>query len=128
MPRSTNTPASKKRRKKVLKRAKGFWGGRRRLFRTAHETVMRAMAFATRDRKQRKRQFRRLWTARINAACRQHGMSYSCFISGLKKAKVQLDRKVLADIAVRDGEAFKKLVDLALQHAPRVSSAAAALK
>lgn len=113
MPRSTNTPASKRRRKKVLKRAKGFFSGRRKLFRTAHETVMRAMVYATRDRKQRKRQFRRLWTIRINAACRLHGMSYSKFIAGLKRAKIQIDRKVLADLAVKDATAFKKLVELA---------------
>ncbi len=119
MPRTTNTPASKRRRKKVLKRAKGFWGGRRRLFRTANETVQRAMVYATRDRKQRKRQFRRLWTARINAACREFGMSYSRFISGLIKAKVLLDRKMLADLAVREKGAFKKLVDLASEHAPK---------
>ncbi len=113
MPRSVNNPASRKRRKKVLKRAKGFWGGRRKLFRTAHETVVRAMAFATRDRKQRKRQYRRLWTVRINAACRENGTTYSRFIAGLKKAKIALDRKSLADIAVKDAAAFKKLVELA---------------
>ena len=113
MPRATNNPASRRRRKKVLKRAKGFWGGRRKLFRTAHETVMRAMAYATRDRKQRKRQFRRLWTARINAACRKFGTTYSRFIAGLKQAQIALDRKVLADLAVRDEAAFKKLVELA---------------
>jgi large subunit ribosomal protein L20 len=112
MPRATNTPASKKRRKKVFKRAKGFFSGRRKLFRTAHETVMRAMVFATRDRKQRKRQFRRLWTIRINAACRKFGTTYSRFIAGLKQAKISLDRKVLADLAVRDESAFKKLVEL----------------
>ena len=112
MPRATNNPASRRRRKKVLKRAKGFWGGRRRLFRTAHETVMRAEVFATRDRKQRKRQFRTLWTVRINAACRQFGTTYSKFIAALKKAKITIDRKVLADLAVRDSAAFKKLVDL----------------
>ena len=112
MPRATNTPASKKRRKKVLKRAKGFFQGRRKLFRTAHETVMRAMAYATRDRKQRKRHFRTLWTIRINAACRQNGTTYSRFISGLKKANITLDRKSLADLAVKDSAAFKKLVEL----------------
>lgn len=113
MPRTTNTPASNKRKKKVFKRAKGFFSGRRKLFRTAHETVQRAMAFATRDRKQRKRQFRRLWTARINAACRLSGTTYSRFMAGLKKAKIALDRKSLAEIAARDGAAFKKLVELA---------------
>ena len=96
-----------------MKRAKGFVSGRRKLFRTAHETVMRSMAFATRDRKQRKRQFRRLWNVRINAACRELGTTYSRFIAGLKRAKVSLDRKSLADLAVRDLSAFKKLVELA---------------
>ena len=113
MPRATNTPASKRRRKKVFKRAKGFFSGRRKLFRTAHETVVRAMAFATRDRKQRKRHFRVLWTQRINAVCRQYGTTYSKFIAGLKRAKIQLDRKSLADLAVRDTAAFKRIVELA---------------
>ena len=112
MPRVTNTPASKKRRKRLLKRAKGFVGGRRKLYRTAHETVMRAMAYATRDRKQRKRQFRRLWNVRINAACRQLGTTYSRLIAGLKKAKISLNRKSLAELAVRDLGAFKKLVEI----------------
>ena len=113
MPRVTHSPASKKRRKKVLKQAKGFVGGRRKLFRTAHETLMRGMAFATRDRKQRKRQFRRLWNVRINAACRELGTTYSKFIAGLKRAKVALDRKSLADLAVKDLPAFGKLVEIA---------------
>ena len=113
MPRATNTPASKKRRKKWLRRAKGFFQGRRKLYRTARETVQRALRFATEHRRQRKRHFRRLWTVRINSACRANGISYSRFISGLKKVKVELDRKQLADLAVRDGEAFKKLVVLA---------------
>lgn len=111
MPRATNTPASRARRKRILKRAKGFFHGRRRLFRTAKETVIRAEVYATRDRKQRKRQFRRLWTSRINAACRQSGTTYSRFIAALKKANISLDRKVLADIAVRDIDAFKQLVE-----------------
>ena len=113
MPRSTNNPASRRRRKKVLKRAKGFFSGRRKLYRTAKETVVRAMAFATRDRKQKKRQFRRLWTIRINAACRQYGTTYSRFIAALKKAKIELDRKSLAELAAKDTAAFKKLVELA---------------
>ena len=112
MPRATNNPASRRRRKKVLKRAKGFWGGRRRLYRTAKETVIRAEVYATRDRKQRKRHFRSLWTVRINAACRQFGTTYSRFIAALKKSKISIDRKSLADLAVRDSAAFKKLVDL----------------
>ena len=112
MPRATNVPATRKRRKKWLTRAKGFFSGRRRLYRSARETVQRALRFATAHRRRKKRDFRRLWTIRINAACRQEGMSYSRFISGLKKAKIQLDRRSLADLAVRDGEGFKKLVAL----------------
>ena len=111
MPRVTHTVSSRNRRKKIFKRAKGFVGGRRRLLRTAKETVNRAMAFATRDRKVRKREFRRLWTARINAACRNLGTTYSRFIHALKKAKIDLDRKILADLAVRDFETFKTLVE-----------------
>ena len=113
MPRATRTPATRKRKKKFLKRAKGFWGGRHRLYRTARETVQRALAFATRDRKKKKRAYRTLWTVRINAACRQNGLSYSKFIAGLKRAKVTLDRKSLAELAARDSAAFKQLVDLA---------------
>jgi large subunit ribosomal protein L20 len=112
MPRTTNTPASNRRKKKVFKRAKGFVGGRKRLFRTAHETVQRAMVYATRDRKQRKRHFRVLWTVRINAACRELGTTYSKFIAGLKRTKIALDRKSLAELAARDSAAFKKLVEL----------------
>lgn len=112
MPRSTYAVASKKRKKKIFKRAKGFVGGRGRLLRTAKETVARAMAFATRDRKQRKRHFRSLWTARINAACRANGMSYSRFINALAKAKVRLNRKSLAEIAARDEKTFQEIVKL----------------
>lgn len=112
MPRATRVPATRRRKKKVFKRAKGFFSGRRKLYRTAKETVMRAMAFATRDRKQRKRHFRALWNVRINAACRENGTTYSRFISALKKANIQLDRKSLAELAVHDSAAFKKLVQL----------------
>jgi len=115
MPRATHGPKSRARRKKVLKRAKGFVGGRSKLFRTANETVMRAMVYATRDRKVRKREFRRLWTVRINAACRQCGTTYSKFIAALKKAKIELDRKSLAEIAVRDFEGFKQIVQASTQ-------------
>ena len=115
MPRSTNNPASRNRRRKVLKRAKGFYQGRSRLFRTAQETVIRAMAFATRDRKVRKREFRQLWNIRINAACRLHGISYSRFIAQLKKAKIELDRKSLAEIAARDAKGFEQIVKFAAQ-------------
>ncbi len=113
MPRVTNVPATRRRRKKWLHRAKGFFGGRRKLYRTARETVQRGLRFATAHRRRKKRDFRRLWTLRINAACRIEGISYSRFIAGLKRAKVGLDRKSLADLAVRDGGAFKKLVGLA---------------
>ncbi|MFZ5802564.1 MAG: 50S ribosomal protein L20 [Candidatus Omnitrophota bacterium] len=110
MPRATRIPATQKRKKKVFKRAKGFFHGRRTLYRTAKETVQRALAFATRDRKQRKRQFRVLWTARINAACKANGLVYSRFIHALKAAKVALNRKSLSELAVRDPEAFAKVV------------------
>ncbi len=112
MPRSTHTVATRKRKKKIFKRAKGFVGGRGKLLRTAKETVARAMAFATRDRKQRKRHFRALWNARINAACRAGGMSYSRFIDALNKSKIKLNRKSLAEIAARDEKTFQELVAL----------------
>ena len=112
MPRSTNTVASKRRKKKIFKRAKGFVSGRGKLLRTAKETVARAMAFATRDRKQRKRHFRALWTARINAGCRAGGMSYSRFINALMKANIRLNRKSLAEIAARDEKTFQEIVKL----------------
>lgn len=113
MPRSTNNPASRNRRRKVLKRAKGFFQGRRKLYRTAQETVIRAMAFATRDRKVRKREFRSLWNTRINAACRLHGTTYSRLINALKKANIELDRKSLAEIAARDQKGFEQIVKFA---------------
>ena len=116
MPRARRAPASRKRHRKVLKRAKGFWGARHRLYRPAVETLMRGMAFSYRDRKKKKRVYRSLWTVRINAACRQHGLSYSRFISGLKKAKVSLDRKQLAELCVNDADAFQELVGLAKKH------------
>jgi large subunit ribosomal protein L20 len=105
--------ATHKRRKKVLKAAKGFRGGRSKLFRTAKETLLRAGAFAYRDRRQRKRQFRKLWIQRINAAARSHGMIYSHFINGLNKAGVQIDRKMLAEMAVNDPASFQQLVETA---------------
>ncbi|MBN1688494.1 MAG: 50S ribosomal protein L20 [Candidatus Omnitrophica bacterium] len=123
MPRVTNTPASKQRRKKIFKRAKGFFSGRRKLYRTAKETVIRAMAFATRDRKQRKRQFRRLWNARINAACRRAHTTYSRFMADLKRANVTLDRKSLAEIAVRDESAFQEIVKLVSQSEKKTTKA-----
>jgi large subunit ribosomal protein L20 len=113
MPRAKGGPKTRQRRKKVLKQAKGYWGGRRRLYRTAAETVLRALAFAHRDRRAKKREFRSLWILRINAACRGLGLPYSSFMSGLKKAGVTLDRKVLADLAVSDPAAFARLVETA---------------
>ena len=104
---------ARRRRKKWLKLARGSYGGRRRMYRKARETVMRALAYAYRDRRQRKRQFRRLWITRINAAARLHGLSYSRFINGLSKANIGLDRKVLADLAVNDSRAFEQLADQA---------------
>ena len=113
MPRVRSTPASKRRRKRILKQAKGFVGGRRRLYRTARETVEKSLQYAYRDRRTRKRDFRRLWIIRINAAARQNGMSYSAFIHGLQHAGIEIDRKILADLAVRDREAFAELVEAA---------------
>lgn len=113
MSRVTTGPASRRRRKKWLKLAKGYVGGRSRLYRTARHTVERALAYAYRDRRQRKRAFRRLWIVRINAAARQHGLSYSRLQGALVKAGVKLDRKVLAGLAVSDPEAFKAVVDVA---------------
>jgi large subunit ribosomal protein L20 len=113
MPRAKGGAKTRQRRKKILKKAKGYVGGRSRLYRPAAETVLRAGAFAYRDRKAKKRTARRLWIARINAACRQAGLTYSVFIAALKKANILLDRKVLAEIAVRDPAGFAKLADTA---------------
>ena len=106
---------ARKRRKKVLKLAKGFRGGRSKLFRTAADAVDKALMYAYRDRRQRKRDFRRLWIARINAASRMNNLSYSKFMHGLKLAKVDLDRKVLADLAISDPAGFTKIAELATQ-------------
>jgi large subunit ribosomal protein L20 len=112
MPRVKGGPKTRQRRKKVLKQAKGYWGGRRRLYRTANETVLRAQAFAYRDRRAKKREFRSLWILRINAACRAFGVSYSAFMNGLRKAGVSLDRKILAELAATDLVAFGRLVEV----------------
>ena len=101
---------AKARHKKVLGKAKGYYGARSKLFKTAKQAVIKAGQYAYRDRRQRKRQFRALWIARINAAARMHDMSYSRLINGLNKAEIEVDRKVLADIAVHDIEAFGALV------------------
>ena len=104
---------ARRRHKKILKQAKGYYGARSRVFRVAKQAVIKAGQYAYRDRRQRKRQFRQLWIARINAAARQNGISYSKFINGLKKASVEIDRKILADIAVFDKVAFTALVEKA---------------
>jgi large subunit ribosomal protein L20 len=111
MPRATNNPAAKRRHKKVLKAAKGNYGGRSKLYRTAIETVHKGLAYAYRDRRAKKRDFRKLWIIRINAAVRLYGLSYSRFVDGLNKAGIKLDRKVLADMAARDSQSFKKIVE-----------------
>jgi len=113
MPRAASSVATRRRRKKVLKQAKGYYSGRRKLFKNAKETVHRALRYAYRDRRQRKRVFRSLWIARVNAASRQHGLSYSRLVSGLRRAGVAVDRKILADLAVRDEEAFGELAQVA---------------
>ena len=113
MPRAKGGSKTRQRRKKVLKKAKGYVGGRRKLYRTAKETVLRAGAFAYSGRKQKKRLARSLWIVRINAACRQAGLSYSVFMAALKKAGVTLDRKILAEIAATDPAGFAKLAETA---------------
>ncbi len=115
MPRVKRGVTAKARHKKVLARARGYYGARRKVFRAANQAVMRAAQYAYRDRRQRKRDFRALWIVRINAAARDCGLSYSRFMSGLKKASVEIDRKALADIAVHDKEAFTALADKARQ-------------
>ncbi|TFB10792.1 50S ribosomal protein L20 [Candidatus Marinimicrobia bacterium MT.SAG.3] len=106
MPRTTNAVARKSRHKKILKAAKGYRGGRSKLYKTAKESVDKALMYSYRDRKKRKGDFRRLWIVRINAAARLNGLSYSNFIAGMNAAGIILDRKVLSDIAVNDSEAF----------------------
>ncbi|MBF6604324.1 MAG: 50S ribosomal protein L20 [Chloroflexi bacterium] len=113
MPRVKRGVTSHKRHKRLLDAAEGRRGTRSRLVKPAREALLHAMAYATRDRKQRKRQFRQLWIVRINAAARQHGLSYGRFITGLKQADVELDRKMLADLAVRDAATFGRIVDVA---------------
>jgi large subunit ribosomal protein L20 len=113
MAKIKHSVATKKRKKKVLRQAKGFWGDRSKQFQQARRGLMHALVYAYRDRKNRKRDFRALWITRINAACRQEGITYGKFMNGLKKAKVNLDRKILADLAVKDSQTFKKLVEIA---------------
>ena len=122
MPRVKGGPKTRQRRKKVLKMAKGYRGGRSRLYRTAVDAVRRALAYAYRDRRARKRDFRRLWITRINAAARIHGLSYSRLMDALRKAHVELDRKILADLAVNDPGAFSKIAEMAKTSAAGKSS------
>ena len=112
MPRALNNVAAKARHKKVLKKARGNYGGRSRLYRTALETVHKGLKYAYRDRRNRKRDFRRLWITRISAAAKMCGMNYSTFMAGLKKSGVNLDRKTLADIAARDMSTFERLAEM----------------
>jgi large subunit ribosomal protein L20 len=113
MPRARSNVTRLKRKKQVMQAAKGAFGGRSKLWKAAKETVERGWRYAYRDRKNKKREFRRLWIVRINAAAHQHGLSYSGFIDGLKKAGIEIDRKVLADIAVRDPQAFGAIAEQA---------------
>ncbi|MCM8789851.1 MAG: 50S ribosomal protein L20 [Candidatus Omnitrophica bacterium] len=113
MAKVKHSAAARKRKKKVLRQAKGYWGDRSKQFQQARRSLMHALVYAYRDRRNKKRNFRALWIARINAACRGAGITYSAFMNGLKKAKVSLDRKILSDLAVRDDKAFKKLVEIA---------------
>ncbi len=113
MPRSSNAPASRERHRRVLKQAKGYYGARSRTFKVAKQAVIKAGQYAYRDRRQRKRQFRSLWIIRINAEARLHGMSYSRFIAGLKKAAIEVDRRVLADLALNEKVAFAVLAEQA---------------
>lgn len=112
MPRSVNSVASRARRKKVIKKAKGFFGRRKNVWTVAKNAVEKAMQYAYRGRKEKKRSFRSLWVMRINAGAREHGLTYSQLIGGLKKNNIELNRKVLADLAMNHPEAFKAVVDL----------------
>ncbi|WP_414625087.1 50S ribosomal protein L20 [Calothrix sp. CCY 0018] len=115
MPRVKRGNVARKRRKKILKLAKGYRGSHSTLFRTANQQVMKALRYAYRDRKKRKRDFRRLWIARINAACRQHGMSYSKFMGNLKKSNIEINRKMLSQMAILDPAGFSKVAEMASQ-------------
>lgn len=110
MPRATNAPASRRRRKRRLKQARGFYGARSKLFRQATEAVDRSMRLATIHRKLKKREYRRLWIVRLNAACRLNGISYSRLIEGLTKARIALNRKMLSEIAIHDPQGFIQIV------------------
>ncbi|MFA5200329.1 MAG: 50S ribosomal protein L20 [Candidatus Omnitrophota bacterium] len=113
MAKIKHSVATRKRKKKLLKEAKGYWGDHSTQYQQAKRVLMHALRYAYRDRRNKKREFRALWIARINAACREVGTTYSVFMSGLKKSKINLDRKILADLAVRDNNAFKKIAEAA---------------
>ena len=110
MPRANSSVPRHRRHRKIVKQAKGYYGARSRTFKSAKDAVVKAGLYAYRDRRQRKRQFRRLWITRINAACRLNGTTYSAFINGLKLKGIELDRKILADMAINDPQSFKKLI------------------
>ena len=116
--------ASRRRRKRLLKQAKGYWGARGSHIRRAKETVMRAMAYATRDRKVKKREFRSLWIIRLNAAARERGLTYSRLIAAFRRAKITLDRKQLSELAINDPQAFEQVLAAALSHVPPADPAA----
>ncbi|MGI5876658.1 MAG: 50S ribosomal protein L20 [Dethiobacteria bacterium] len=116
MPRVKNSVKTRQRRKKIIKLAKGYFGTKRVSFRVANQQVMKSLAYAYRDRKLRKRDFRKLWITRINAAARDNGLSYSKFMGGLKKAGVEINRKMLADLAVNEPGAFRRLAEVAQEN------------
>jgi large subunit ribosomal protein L20 len=121
MPRATEAPARNKRKKKIFKAAKGYFGGRKNLYRTAKDAVERGWEHAYRDRKVKKRTFRALWIVRINAAARENDLTYSRFMNGLKQSGIELDRKVLADLAIRDPAAFTNLAERAKEGLAKAS-------
>ena len=112
MAKIKHSTATRRRKKRLLKKTKGYFGDRSKQFQQARRALMHALKYAYRDRRNKKREIRALWIARINAACRSEGITYSVFINGLKKAKINLDRKILADLAVKDNAAFKKIIGL----------------
>tara|TARA_B100000959_G_scaffold204315_1_gene214056 strand:- start:168 stop:533 length:366 start_codon:yes stop_codon:yes gene_type:complete len=121
MPRATSGPVTRNRRKKILKQAKGYRGTKSKQFKKAKETLERALKYAYRDRRVKKREFRKLWIIRLNAAVRADGLTYSRFIVGLKKANINLDRKILADLAVNEPEAFKAITEKAKEELAKAS-------
>lgn len=116
MPRAKGGVVTRRRHKKILKLAKGYWGRKSKVFRPANQQVLKSLAYAYRDRRAKKREFRRLWIVRINAAARQNGISYSRLMAGLRRAGVEVNRKMLADLAVNDAKAFSELVSVAKQN------------